>query len=84
VADRAGQSYDARKNARSACHCGSLPIFKVTNHHVESCGEQAIVYNRLKHAGMLYVGDAGWETAHAVADGVVPGLVLGDHGRAFA
>lgn len=29
------------------------------------------------------MGDAGWERAHAVVDGVVPGLILGADERAW-
>lgn len=40
-------------------------------------GEQAVfVYDRTMQQGTLYLGDAGWETAYRVRDGVVPGLIL--------
>jgi hypothetical protein len=40
-------------------------------------GEQAVfVYDRDSNQGQLYLGDAGWETSHAVVDGAVPNLVL--------
>jgi hypothetical protein len=42
-------------------------------------GEQAVfVYDRDSHQGILYLGDAGWETPHAVVDGAVPELILSD------
>lgn len=40
-------------------------------------GEQAVfVYDRDANQAVLYLGDAGWETPHAVVDGAVPNLVL--------
>src|SRR5436189_5463080 len=40
-------------------------------------GEQAVfVYDRDSSQALLYLGDAGWETPHAVVDGAVPDLVL--------
>jgi hypothetical protein len=42
-------------------------------------GEQALfVYDRDEGTGKLYVGDAGWETAHAVVNGAVPELILSE------
>ena len=42
-------------------------------------GEQAVfVFDRGTRTATLYLGDAGWETGHAVIDGVVPDLVLGE------
>src|SRR5690349_8898441 len=42
-------------------------------------GEQALfVYEREAGMGRLYLGDAGWETAHAVINGAVPDLVLSE------
>jgi hypothetical protein len=39
--------------------------------------EQAIfIYDRDSRTATLYVGDAGWQTPHAVIDGAVPDLVL--------
>jgi hypothetical protein len=41
-------------------------------------GEQALfVYDRDAGTGRLYLGDAGWETAHAVINGA-PDLVLSE------
>jgi hypothetical protein len=40
-------------------------------------GEQAIfIYDYARRQGMLYLGDAGWETPHPVVDGQVPDLLL--------
>jgi hypothetical protein len=42
-------------------------------------GEQALfVYDRDASQAILYLGDAGWEMAHAVVDGAVPDLVLSE------
>ena len=42
-------------------------------------GEQALfVYDRDAETGKLYLGDAGWETAHAVINGAVPDLILSE------
>jgi hypothetical protein len=42
-------------------------------------GEQAVfVFDRSTRTATLYLGDAGWETGHAVIEGVVPDLVLGE------
>jgi hypothetical protein len=42
-------------------------------------GEQAVfVYDRDSSQAVLYLGDAGWETPHAVIDGAVPELVLSE------
>ena len=42
-------------------------------------GEQALfVYDRDARTGIVYLGDAGWETPHAVVDGAVPDLVLSE------
>ena len=42
-------------------------------------GEQALfVYDRDARTGRLYLGDAGWETAHAVINGAVPDLILSE------
>lgn len=41
-------------------------------------GEQAVfVFDRTTQTAAVYLGDAGWETGHAVIDGLVPDLVLG-------
>ena len=42
-------------------------------------GEQALfVFDGSARTATLYLGDAVWETGHAVIDGVVPNLVLGE------
>ena len=42
-------------------------------------GEQAVfVFDGSTRTATLYLGDAGWETGHAVIDGLVPDLVLGE------
>jgi hypothetical protein len=45
-------------------------------------GEQAVfVYDHDSGRAVLYLGDAGWETAHTVVDGVVPNLILSETER---
>ena len=45
-------------------------------------GEQAVfIYDRDSTKAILYLGDAGWETQHAVVNGAVPDLVLSDTER---
>ena len=36
------------------------------------------VFDGSTRTATLYLGDAGWETGHAVIDGLVPDLVLGE------
>ena len=41
--------------------------------------EQVVfVYDRDSDQGILYLGDAGWETPHAVVNGAVPDLTLSE------
>ena len=63
--------------------CGSPPQIDDTppncyrGYFENEHGEQAIfVYDRATGDATLYMGDAGWERPHRVADGRVPGLVL--------
>ena len=45
-------------------------------------GEQALfIYDRDAQTAVVYLGDAGWDTAHAVVDGRVPDLVLNESER---
>jgi hypothetical protein len=45
-------------------------------------GEQAVfVCDRDSNQAVLYLGDAGWQTPHAVIDGAVPDLVLSETER---
>jgi hypothetical protein len=45
-------------------------------------GEQAVfAYDRDSNQAVLYLGDAGWETQHAVVNGAVPDLVLSETER---
>jgi hypothetical protein len=39
------------------------------------------VYDRDSRRALLYLGDAGWGTAHTVADGAVPNLILSETER---
>ena len=42
-------------------------------------GEQAIfVYDRETRAGVIWMGDAGWEQSYPVVDGLVPALILSE------
>ena len=45
-------------------------------------GEQAMfIYDHDTHKAVVYLGDAGWETPHAVVDGAVPDLILAEAER---
>jgi hypothetical protein len=45
-------------------------------------GEQAVfVCDRDSNQAVLYLGDAGWQTPHAVVDGAVPDVVLSETER---
>lgn len=45
-------------------------------------GEQVVfVYDCDSGRAILYLGDAGWETAHTVVEGAVPDLVLSETER---
>jgi hypothetical protein len=45
-------------------------------------GEQAVfVYDRDSNQAVLYLGDAGWETQHAVVNGAAPDLILSETER---
>jgi hypothetical protein len=47
-------------------------------------GEQAIfVYDYEVNEGILWLGDAGWETPHKVVDGEVAELMLGQNESAW-
>jgi hypothetical protein len=42
-------------------------------------GEQAVfIYDRDFSQAILYLGDAGWQSPHAVVDGGVPDLILSE------
>ncbi|SRR6266851_6929047 len=75
------------RNHHSAS-CGPSPhIADVgSNHYVgyfeNQSGEQAVfIYDRDSRQGIVYLGDAGWETPHVVAGGAVPDLVLSETER---
>ena len=44
----------------------------------EHAHASVFVYDRDSSQAVLYLGDAGWETQHAVIDGAVPELVLSE------
>jgi len=72
------------RNHHSA-ECGTSPHIddrspsQYLGYFANQHGEQAIfVYDRDAHQAILYLGDAGWQTPHAVVDGGVPELVLSE------
>lgn len=45
-------------------------------------GEQAVfIYDYAANKAVLYMGDAGWETQHAVVNGSAPDLILSETER---
>jgi hypothetical protein len=59
-------------------HSSSQYLGYFENQH----GEQAVfVYDRDSSQAIVYIGDAGWEAAHAVVLGAVPDLVLSETER---
>ena len=73
---------------RHSAACGTPPHIERAslNHYLgyfeNEHGEQAVfVYDRASRMAVLYTGDAGWETAHSVVNGTVPGLLLPDPER---
>lgn len=75
------------RNHHSA-NCGPPPhVDDVgSNHYLgyfeNQYGEQAVfIYNHDSHKAVLYLGDAGWDTPHAVVDGAVPDLILSETER---
>ena len=72
------------RNHRSAAsgtppHIDDLHSGQYRGYFENDYGEQAIfVYDRDSSQAVLYLGDAGWQTPHAVVDGGVPDLVLSE------
>ena len=63
-------------------HIDDLHPNRYLGYFENAYGEQALfVYHRDSRQAMLYLGDAGWETPHAVIDGAVPDLVLSETER---
>ena len=72
------------RNHHSA-RCGSPPRIDDLrpNHYLgyfeNQYGEQAVfVYDHDSNKAALYMGDAGWETQHAVVNAAVPDLILSE------
>jgi hypothetical protein len=78
--------FRVRNHHTSACgippHIDDLSPDQYLGYFENQYGEQAVfVYDRDSSQAMLYLGDAGWETPHAVIDAAVPGLVLAETER---
>ena len=60
-------------------HIADLGPSHYLGYFENTSGEQAIfVYDRNSRHAVLYLGDAGWQTPHAVVDGAVPDLLLSE------
>jgi hypothetical protein len=75
-----------RNHHSAACgtppHLDDLRPNQYLGYFENQSGEQAVfVYARDSRQAVLYLGDAGWETPHAVIDGSVPDLVLSEPER---
>jgi hypothetical protein len=71
-------SADSGTPPRIDDHSPSQYLGYLENQH----GEQAVfVYDRDSSQAIVYIGDAGWETPHAVVDGAVPDLMLSETER---
>ena len=63
--------------AGSPPHIDDVSADQYVGYFENRYGEQALfVYDPDARTGTLYLGDAGWQTGHAVIDGAVPDLVL--------
>ena len=63
-------------------HLDDLRAGQYLGYFENDYGEQAVfVYDRDSRQAILYLGDAGWQTPHAVVDGGVPDLVLSETER---
>src|SRR5260221_3217111 len=73
--------FQVRNHHTAACgappHIDDLSPNQYLGYFENQYGEQAVfVYDRDSSQAVLYLGDAGWETPHAVIDGALPELVL--------
>ena len=73
--------FQVRNHHSAACgtppHLDELLPNQYLSYFENQYGEQVVfVYDRDSNQAVLYLGDAGWETAHVVVDGAVPDLVL--------
>ncbi len=78
--------FQVRNHHSAACgpppHIDDLLPNQYVGYFENQYGEQAVVvYDRDSSQAVLYLGDAGWETPHAVTDGIVPDLVLSETER---
>jgi hypothetical protein len=85
--NRVGAPLFAVRNHHSA-ECGTPPRIDDSSpsqyfgYFENQHGEQAVfVHDRDSGQGIVYIGDAGWDTPHAVVGGVVPDLVLSETER---
>jgi hypothetical protein len=78
--------FQVRNHHSAACgtppHMDDLRPNQYLGYFENQYGEQAMfVYDRDSSQAVLYLSDAGWETPHAVIDGIVPDLVLSETER---
>ncbi len=60
-------------------HIADLSPSQCLGYFENTYGQQAIfVYDRDSRKAVLYLGDAGWQTPHAVVAGGVPELLLSE------
>jgi hypothetical protein len=73
--------FQVRNHHTAACgpplHIEDVEPNQYLGYFENRSGEQAVfVYDGDSSRAIVYLGDAGWETPHAVIDGTVPDLVL--------
>jgi hypothetical protein len=78
--------FDVRNHHSAECgvppHIDNRSPSQYLGYFENQYGEQAVfVYDRDSRQAIVYMGDAGWEAAHAVVDGAVPDLVLSETER---
>jgi hypothetical protein len=75
--------FQVRNQHTAACgappHIDDLHPHQYLGYFQNQYGGQAVfIYDRNSDQGILYLGDAGWETPHALIDGAVPDVVLSE------
>jgi hypothetical protein len=78
--------FHIRNHHSAACgappHIDDLRPNRYLGYFENQYGEQAVfVYDHDSDQAVLYLGDAGWETPHALVNGAVPDLVVSDTER---
>ncbi len=69
-------------NCGASPHVDDVDTGQYLGYFENQYGEQALfIYDHEANKAVLYLGDAGWETPHAVVDGAVPDLILSDTER---